>query len=68
MYWDPSLQDKVALNLPKSFNKKLYEMKMGGKPIFKSPHTRDLMNQVDKILTTAIPFQIQQKSNYFLKF
>jgi hypothetical protein len=27
-----------------------------------------LMNQVDKILTTAIPFQIQQKSNYFLKF
>jgi hypothetical protein len=48
MYWDPNLQDKVALNLPKSFNKKLYEMKMGAKPIFKSPHTRDLMNQVDK--------------------
>lgn len=48
MYGDLSLQDKVALNLPKSINKKLYEMKMGAKPIFWSPHTRDLMNHVDK--------------------
>jgi hypothetical protein len=48
MYWDLSLQDKVALNLPKSSNKKMYEMKMGAKPIFRSPHTRHLMNHVDK--------------------
>jgi hypothetical protein len=27
MYWDLSLQDKVALNLPKSFNKKLLKWK-----------------------------------------
>jgi hypothetical protein len=48
MYWDLSLQDKIALNLPKCFNKKLYEINMGAKPILRLPHTRDLMNHVDK--------------------
>jgi hypothetical protein len=46
--------DKIIMNLPKPFNKRISEMFdafMKTKPIFQSPHSKDFMHPNDTMFT-----------------
>jgi hypothetical protein len=50
--WSMFTIDRVSMNLPKVFNKNIYEMIdsfMKTKPIFQPPHFRDFMDLNDAV-------------------